>query len=411
MINTDMTNTFFRSSRLATKTFNQSAQALYRNNPRVPFEYYISISLNNLGTARNFISQFFNNDDWQQMLPLVKTVDMPSMKIDTTVMNQYNRKRLSQSKLSFDPIKMVFHDVADGKTLKFWEMYYRYYFGEGNEPGVNSPKQGEQSTGVYATEEFGYGAAQQNSNFTNGVNTTRTSYGNSSSGLDSPTNTLSEKSTLQNIISTSLDNHNFGYNLPVVNNIRNLIQSIEIYQVHGGRYNKVVLVNPRISGFTHDTLNYAAGDRTLEVTFTLEYEYAYYSIENMELGGTESGNNSSSEPFENSGHLELPSLSFTSSDPGFIQGPNPAIPRNFEQTLKTNNIQTSMGSVIDSRNSTDAYRRVSSSVLDGVIDINPPPVRPTGPTNIKNRPFVQTAPRGTNMYIDVNRTGDINGQL
>lgn len=411
MINMDMTNSFFRSSRLATKTFNQSAQALYRNNPRLPFEYYISINLNNLTTSRDFISRFFNNDDWQQMLPLVKSVDMPSMKIETDVMNQYNRKRLSQSKLSFDPIKMVFHDVADGKTLKFWEMYYRYYFGEGNEPGLNSPKQAEVAAGTYSIEEFNFGAAFPNSNFTNGINSSRNTLGTTPADEDSPTNTLGDKSTLQNIISDSLDNHNFGYNLPVVMNIKNLIQSIEIYQVHGGRYNKVVLVNPRVSAFTHDTLNYAIGDKTLEVTFTIEYEYAYYSIENMSLGGDETGNNSSIEPFMNSGHLELPSLSFTTMGLDFIQGPNPAIPRDFAQSVMNGNMQASLGSIIDARNSIDSYRRVSSSVLDGTVNIAPPPVVPVQPPKIQSRPFGQTATRSTDMYVDVNRIGGLNGQF
>lgn len=143
-----------KSSRHATYNFNQDGQALYRNQPRFPFEYYININLNNVGSASSYISQFFNNPSWQQVMPLVKTVEMPSMKIETTPLNQYNRKRLSQTKIAYEPIKMVFHDVADGKTLKFWDMYYRYYFDDGNEPGKNQVKQASADNGQYSVESF-----------------------------------------------------------------------------------------------------------------------------------------------------------------------------------------------------------------------------------------------------------------
>jgi hypothetical protein len=97
-----------KSARHATHTFNQDAQSLYRNQPRFPFEYYVNFNLNQVGTAKEYISSFFNTADLSQIPPLVKTVEMPSMKIETTPLNQYNRKRLSQTKITYEPIKMVF---------------------------------------------------------------------------------------------------------------------------------------------------------------------------------------------------------------------------------------------------------------------------------------------------------------
>lgn len=123
-----------RRAHHSTYDFNQDSQALYRNQPRFPLEYYININLNNVGTAGQYIAQYLNNPTWAQIAPLVKTIEMPSMKIETNHINQYNRKRLSQSKIAYEPGKVVFHDVADSKTLKFWDMYHRYYF-DGSEPG------------------------------------------------------------------------------------------------------------------------------------------------------------------------------------------------------------------------------------------------------------------------------------
>lgn len=365
-----------RSSHHASYNFNQSSQSLFRNQPRLPFEYYINISLNNVGTAKTFISDFFNSADLAQIMPLVKMVDMPAMKIDTVPLNQYNRKRLSQTKIAFEPIKMVFHDVADGKTLKFWDMYYRYYFADGNEPGKNQSKELTQFNG-------------SNSNLATNTN-------------DVSTNTNGDKSAIQNIISDTLDNHNFGFNIDTVQNIRNLIQTIDIYQVHGGRFNQVTLVNPRISAFTHDVLNYATGDKTLEITFMFDYEYAYYTIQNMKLNGGQPNNSSTIEQFTHGEFLELTNLSFKQWDPDFIESNNPIISSNTPFN-HNNNIQSNLNSVTDPY-ITSLPARTSSSSLDGLIDISPLPINAPISPIIQTRPFNSTAGVDSTMYPDMNRT-------
>ncbi len=370
-----------KSSHHASYNFNQSAQSLFRNQPRFPFEYYININLNNVGTANAFISGFFNSPDLAQMMPLVKTVDMPAFKIETTPLNQYNRKRLSQTKIAFEPVKIVFHDVADGKTLKFWDMYYRYYFADGNEPGKNQSKESaQQFGGTYYTEPAGAASGQSTSAFA-AKDPRRLDLGSGSS-----TNTNGDKSAIQNIVSDTLDNHNFGFNLPTVENIRNLIQSIDIYQVHGGRFNQVTLVNPRISAFTHDVLNYASSDKTLEMTFVFEYEYAYYTIQNMKLGAGEANNSSSMEQFEHGDYLELQSLSFTKSDPAFIESNNPALQNNSSQSIG-NNIQASLSAVKSQYITETPPVRTSSSSLGGIVDISPSPANIPSTPNIQTRPF------------------------
>ena len=378
-LNSSLTGSKFcyqRSPRHATYNYNQESQALFRNHPRLPFEYYVNISLNDVGTAKSFISSFFNSADLAQIMPLVKTVDMPAMKIDTTPLNQYNRKRLSQTKIAYEPVKMVFHDVADGKTLKFWEMYYRYYFADGTEAGKNTLK-GNQSTGV----------------------------------LPSPTNTNGQKSDIQNIVADTLDNHNFGFNIDIVANVRNLIQKIDIFQVHGGRFNQVTLVNPRIAAFTHDVLSYAVGDKTLEVTLTFEYEYAYYTIQNMKLGGDETNNSSSLEPFKNGDFLELSNLKFTQPDPDFIESNSQMLPKtdSLQGMINgfNNNVQASLSSVTDSFSGfTDT--RTSASALSGLLNLQPKLPNIKIPPNITTRPFESAAiNKITTMYPDMNRAASL----
>ncbi len=366
-----------KSSRHATYNFNQAAQSLFINQPRFPFEYYVNIGLNNVGTAKTFISDFFNTASLEQIMPLVKMVEMPSMKIETTPLNQYNRKRLSQTKIAYEPIKMVFHDVADGKTLKFWDMYYRYYFADGNEPGKNQSKK---------LQTFG------------GTNS------NLAGTSPSSTNTNGDKSAIQNIVSDTLDNHNFGFNLPTVENIRNLIQTIEIYQVHGGRFNQVTLVNPRISSFNHDMLNYAASDKTLEITFLFEYEYAYYTIQNMKLGGDQPNNSSTINQFLHGDFLELSNLSFNQVDPNFIESNNPALQSGNILSSHNYNVQTDLSSVTSSYSSSSGVS-TSASSLSGMIDISPEPINNLRPAVITTRPFESTGTSDSTMYLDMDRIG------
>jgi hypothetical protein len=299
---------------------------------------------------------------------------------------------------------MVFHDVADGKTLKFWEMYYRYYFADGNEPGKNITNV-PTFAGTYYTDGGGAGGG-------------RGTQGEALVSSISSTNTNGIKSDIQNIISDRLDNHNFGFNLPTVQNIRNLIQTIDIFQVHGGRFNEVTLVNPRISAFTHDVLSYAAGDKTLEITFTFEYEYAYYTLQNMLIGGGEDNNSSTMEQFRYGDFLELSNLTFTKLSPNFIESPIQQQP-DAQFVSRADNLQSEFWDTADAGGgqSTSSFassdpRRLdvsgistSSSAIAGTVEITPAPSNTPRSPKIQTRPFDQTATSDNTMYIDMNRNG------
>lgn len=395
-----------KNSRHATYNFNQDAQALYRNQPRLPFEYYIDIKLNQVGTAGTYIQQYFNNPAWAQVQPLVKTIEMPSFKIETTPLNQYNRKRLSQTKIGFEPVKVVFHDVADGKTLKFWEMYYRYYFGDGNEPGKNEVRQPTGNASPVTTEQFLKNITPSFNPNLAGLPASIKNIFTGQTGTKSPTNQVGSKQDTENIVADTLNNHAFGFNLPTVQNIRNLIQTIDIYQVHGGRFNQVTLVNPRVAAFTHDVLSYAENGKTLELTFTFEYEYAYYTIQNLKLAGSEENNTSTIEQFEHGEFLELPALAFNATLLDFIESNNPLLQSDNPILQRLGkNVQSSIGAVTGAFASDKIVRRVSASALDGLAQISPTPYNPTSVAKIITRPFASSATRNSTSYKDVNRTG------
>lgn len=396
-----------KSSRHATYNFNQDGQSLYQNQPRLPFEYYVNINLNNVGTASSYIATYFNSPAWAQIMPLIKSIEMPSMKIDTAPLNQYNRKRLSQTKIAFEPIKMVVHDVADGKTLKFWEMYYRYYFADGNEAGKNEAKTTDAKSKTYSTESFIKNITPKlNPAIANLPSSISKLFQSDTETSNPPTNTNGSKSNLENIVSDTIDNHNFGFNLPTVQNVRNLIQTIDIYQVHGGRFNQVTLVNPRISAFTHDVLNYAVGDKTLELTFSIEYEYAYYTIQNLKLENGEENNNSTKTQFEHGEFLELPALAFNASLNDFIESNNPLLASDNPILQRIGkNVQSAIGSVTGSVLSDKVVRRAGSSALDGLAKISPTPYHATTAAVVTPQQFKSNASTASTSYKDMNRSG------
>jgi hypothetical protein len=84
------------------------------------------------------------------------------------------------------------------------------------------------------------------------------------------------------IISQNMESHNeYGFNVHYAQ--QQLLESIEIFYSRGKVYSKVILVNPKITAFKHDTLNYEGVSNAMELTFTIEYENVIYGNNNFEL--------------------------------------------------------------------------------------------------------------------------------
>jgi hypothetical protein len=217
----------YRSSQLAHRTFGLNGSDSLTNTPYLGFQYYVRINYN--GALKQFIDTFFAKDASQGHSGFVKSVTMPSIGVESEILNEYNRKRISQSKLKFDPVDIVFHDIINGNTLKIWQMYYQYYFADGRY-------------------------------------------------------TKSEQTRNAPINPEKINFEDFGYDIAQVGDLRYLYKSIEIFQLSGGgfqkgggQYNKVTLHNPRIVDFKHDTMAYSSND-LVELSYTFDYEYAEYEF-------------------------------------------------------------------------------------------------------------------------------------
>lgn len=233
----DAAGTFFGSDFLrdythASKTFRPDA---YQNAPNFKFLFHVYFELNpTLGTI---IAPTIANYGL-----LVKTVKLPSFNFDVTTLNQYNRKRLVQTKIKYDPVNITFHDDKGNLVRRLWKGYYNYYYADGTRPQVifNGARG---NGGAPGTADASYNS--------------RTQYqpsitGNESWGYQGGTSDPT------------------GQKIPFFKNIT-------VFGFNQHNFVAYTLINPVITSFSHDTYDYAQGNGTMEHQMTLDYETVVYN--------------------------------------------------------------------------------------------------------------------------------------
>lgn len=214
------------------------ASALYLRNdfrlaPKVPFLYHVVIDVNPVALSQ-LGSTVQSLLDKREFNLLVTQADLPSYNIDTDVKNQYNRKKVVQTKINYDPLNFIFHDDQAGLTTLLWEAYFRYYYQDPNYARKNTT----------STPNTDVPPAYLNGLYTNEILNTR------KFGLDRP---------------RYLD-------APFFN-------TITVNQLHSQNtkptFTSFTLVNPLIETIRHDTVN-QEGTGTLTTQIRFAYETVLY---------------------------------------------------------------------------------------------------------------------------------------
>lgn len=325
---------YLRDSRHASNLFGFTGARLNTGTPRFKFQFFLEINFNS--AASRHVRRFLGSSAQKTVFALVKTATLPNFAITTQILNQYNRKRVIQTKIEPSPMTLSFHDTVDGQTMRLWEMYYDYYYRDGK----NSD-----SRDIYDTVKSRF-------------------------------------------------NDNFGYDAGRVRNQRHLIKSIELSQVHGGRFSRVRAMSPTITNFNHDTLDYAASGDLVEFRMDFQPEYVVYRNRNSSLS------RSALEIYDRGDFWEM----FD-----FLGSTNPVGEVNTDEDLSsdffTNNIPVSTGEFSSLERSLNVSRSqqslegitteplnvvesvASSSVLNGKIQQSITPIT----TNLSNPPTTDRA--------------------
>jgi len=193
----------------AAKTF--TSEPGYEKLPYSGFLFHVNISFNSVTSGFNI--------DTKNISLLIKAADLPEVVFETEILNQYNRKRIINKKVMYQPISLTFHDDVANNVRNMWISYNQHYSLDSRYVDENTWK----LDNVYQSE----GISRRY-------------------GLDS------------------------GADVPFIN-------KIEIYSMGNHQYSKMLLVNPVIASAKFDDHEYSGGDKVMETILTLEYENIIYS--------------------------------------------------------------------------------------------------------------------------------------
>lgn len=222
-----------REGQSATKNFSLNGDN-FRKTPKPKFLFFVRF--NSPFTADALPTglvdgKSLSNPHEGIVFPL-KAIDRPKMQPNTETLNQYNKKRIIQTKIDYQSVTMRFHDDIEDKVMKFWADYYAFYYGDGNRI----------STLEWAPD----------------IVTGDFEYGNNGWGFR-------------------------GRYPDAIPQNQHYLDSIEIIQFFGGKYTKMTFVRPIITMFDHDEADYAEGATGSGIIMQFDYEGIIYDLHKKQL--------------------------------------------------------------------------------------------------------------------------------
>jgi len=228
----------------ASKTFTTNSFEL---KPRYKFLFHVSFTLN---TDIPAISKIIGTQDVTNLSYVVKTVDLPKYSIDTEVMNQYNRKRVVQTKINYDPVTLTFHDDAGDNVRNMWYNYYSYYYKDPTQDYL-SPNSQNGSLGAS---------------------------GNKASGFGYNSRDIYNNQRLGNVNDWGYIGEAFNDGTSSASGKPPFFRDIRIYGMDQHKFAEYILINPVITNWSHDQYDYSQGAGIMQNSMTIAYETVkYYS--------------------------------------------------------------------------------------------------------------------------------------
>jgi hypothetical protein len=183
--------------------------------PKQNFLFHVAISIN-----PNAVSTPVLVNNYKNVLGmLVKNITLPKFTMQVDKVNQYNRKRNIQQKVTYEDATIKFHDDNMGLINLMWQNYFNYYYSD--------------SSSARAAGAFNQTATKK-------FNFIRNSY-----GLDSGS-------------SASFFNY------------------ITIYQMAQGQYVSYKLINPIVTSWSHESVDYAQTQTPHDNMMTIAFEAVEY---------------------------------------------------------------------------------------------------------------------------------------
>lgn len=233
-------NEYLRDYTHASKTFRTNS---YQNAPKLKFLFHTYFETNTQAFPNNFNYGL-----------LVKEIKLPSFSFDTHQMNQYNRKRIVQTKIKYDPIEITFHDDNNDSVNLLWNSYYQYYYNDGSKP--KDVLMGFKGSALTEVDPYTTG---------------------------NPTLQYNDRNIYNNNIGGDDDwGFNGGQTDVETGKKVPFFKNITVFGFNQHNFTAYTLVNPIITNFNHDTYNYEDGNGVMQNRMTVDYETVVYNYGKMD---------------------------------------------------------------------------------------------------------------------------------
>jgi hypothetical protein len=194
----------------------------FRLAPKTKFLYYAVFNINQ--AALQDVS--FQDRHQLELNYLVKSMDLPKYTIETTNLNQYNRKTNIYTKITYDPINITLHDDNNGITNSLWALYYGYYFADR-------------------------------------LNTS------------DPYSTVAPEAYMRNTYDPKVS---FPFRYGLDNDSQEpFFNSIQLFTLSRQRFFSYLLCNPKITSWQHDNMDQNEGGGIVENKMTIAYDAVIYN--------------------------------------------------------------------------------------------------------------------------------------
>jgi hypothetical protein len=192
----------------------------------------------------------------------VKSISLPGYSFSTSTHNQYNRKRIVQTKINYDDVNITFHDDNANLIRNLWYAYYTYYYKDATK------RASDPNTSAYNQR------SATDPSFVDEYATSYKVYDYNRRNIYDPS--LMQDTDWGYIGESNLDQQTaLGVTLGASK--APFFKSIEIYGFNQHSFSQYKLINPMITSFKHDTYDYSQANGTMQHSMTLAYETVKYS--------------------------------------------------------------------------------------------------------------------------------------
>ena len=231
----------------ASKTFLTNGYDLI---PRYKFLFHVFFTINT-GQIPS-LQNVFGSGDQATIGLMVKTAQLPTYSISVDTLNQYNRKRLVQTKIDYNPVQIVFNDDQGDLIRNMWYNYYSYYYKDPSQKyDAQAVTQG--TIGQLATLQNGFG------------------YNNRDIYSPNRVGDVNDWGYIGESYSDGINNVTSG-----TTGKPPFFRDITIYGLSQKRFASYVLINPMVTEWQHDTYDYSQASGVMQNTMAIKYETVKY---------------------------------------------------------------------------------------------------------------------------------------